>query len=122
MKDRVRIMLGSREIVKRYIGDRLVWESVVDLSKFRVVVMENIECEIYGLWVRFYGTDTNKVGWRSNFKYIQIQNEEPLNITGAYEKTSIGGKFLNFEESNQLFLNYAQKYNRKYNLTVKLYY
>ena len=45
MKDRVRIMLGSREIVKRYIGDRLVWESVVDLSKFRVVVMENIECE-----------------------------------------------------------------------------
>ena len=25
MKDRVRIMLGSREIVKRYIGDRLVW-------------------------------------------------------------------------------------------------
>lgn len=122
MKDRVRIMLGSREIVKRYIGSRLVWESVVDLSKFRVVVMENIECEIYGLWVRFYGTDTNKVGWRSNFKYIQIQNEEPLNITGAYEKTSIGGKFLNFEESNQLFLNYAQKYNGKYNLTVKLYY
>lgn len=32
MKDRVRIMLGSREIVKRYIGDRLVWESLKSVT------------------------------------------------------------------------------------------
>ena len=25
MEDRTRIMLGDQEIVKRYIGDRLVW-------------------------------------------------------------------------------------------------
>ena len=29
MRDRVRIMLGNREIVKRYIGDRLVWEQII---------------------------------------------------------------------------------------------
>lgn len=32
MRDRVRIMLGSREIVKRYIGDRLVWEGLKSVT------------------------------------------------------------------------------------------
>lgn len=32
MKDRVRIMLGDQEIAKRYIGDRLVWESLKSVT------------------------------------------------------------------------------------------
>ena len=48
MKDRVRIMLGSREIVKRYIGDRLVWESL------KSVTIKNVYLsfyEDYSIWV-----------------------------------------------------------------------
>ena len=32
MRDRVRIMLGNQEIVKRYIGDRLVWEGLKSVT------------------------------------------------------------------------------------------
>lgn len=32
MRDRVRIMLGNQEIVKRYIGDRLVRESLKSVT------------------------------------------------------------------------------------------
>lgn len=31
MKERVRIMLGNQEIVKRYLGNRLLWNSVPEL-------------------------------------------------------------------------------------------
>lgn len=36
MRDRVSIMLGNREIVKRYIGDKLVWESLKSLKSVTI--------------------------------------------------------------------------------------
>lgn len=41
MRDRVRIMLGNREIVKRYIGDKLVWESL------KSVTIKNVTLSFY---------------------------------------------------------------------------
>lgn len=48
MRDRVSIMLGSREIVKRYIGDRLVWEGL------KSVTIKDVSLsfyEDYRIWV-----------------------------------------------------------------------
>lgn len=43
MRDRVKIMLGNQEIVKRYLGKQLLWSSVPELFEtlmgYRVVLM-----------------------------------------------------------------------------------
>ncbi len=43
MRDRVKIMLGNQEIVKRYLGKQLLWSSVPELFEtlmgYRVVFM-----------------------------------------------------------------------------------
>ena len=48
MRDRVRIMLGNREIAKRYIGDRLVWESLKSVT-IKDVTLHFYED--YSIWV-----------------------------------------------------------------------
>ncbi len=48
MKDRVRIMLGNQEIVKRYIGDRLVWEGLKSVTVKDVTLHFY---EDYSIWV-----------------------------------------------------------------------
>ena len=48
MRDRVKIMLGNQEIVKRYIGDRLVWESLKSVT-IKDVTLHFYED--YSIWV-----------------------------------------------------------------------
>ena len=48
MKDRIRIMLGDQEIVKRYIGDRLVWESLKSVTIKDVILSFYKD---YSIWV-----------------------------------------------------------------------
>lgn len=71
MKDRVRIMLGSREIVKRYIGDRLVWE----LDPLQKITIVGIETKLYG---RFIALRVNDHSSEFNSKLIK-----KIHIVGA---------------------------------------
>lgn len=68
MKDRVRIILGSREIVKRYIGDRLVWESGPSL------LLEVLNTRMWQYWggynIDIKGNDI-KV---TDIRYVQLNN------------------------------------------------
>lgn len=96
MRDRVRIMLGSREIVKRYIGDRLVWESGPPL------LLEVLNTRMWQYWggynIDIKGNDIEV----TDIRYVQLNNGELIEIkadmytrgviylTGAHLREYIG--------------------------------
>ncbi|CJY64126.1 MULTISPECIES: hypothetical protein [Streptococcus] len=96
MRDRVRIMLGSREIVKRYIGDRLVWSSGPSL------LLEVLNTRMWQYWggynIDIKGNDIKVAAIRyvqlNNSKLIRIQadmyNRGVIYLTGTNLREYIG--------------------------------
>lgn len=68
MKDRIRIMLGNQEIVKRYIGDRLVWSGGGEI----LLTIEPSGSAGYKATISF--SLENTVITPNNFDYKQIKS------------------------------------------------
>ena len=86
MKDRIRIMLGSREIVKRYIGSRLVWEAVKKTTErlLLTIRVSRLEQQVYYLtiYTSIHNTSTVVV-----CNKIQADNKPPMNLGDGYPAT-----------------------------------
>lgn len=86
MRDRVKIMLGNQEIVKRYIGDRLVWNS-------HPLLLELKNTSIYQYWGGYViPLGNNKVNV-SDIRYVSVNDSEllptPKSDISLYNGTSI---------------------------------
>jgi hypothetical protein len=79
MKDRVRIMLGNQEIVKRYIGSRLVWEAVKKTTERLLLTIRARK-----LWgsssVLIINTSNTNTPTILKPKKIQADNKPPINL------------------------------------------
>ena len=79
MKDRIRIMLGNQEIVKRYIGDRLVWSGGGEI----LLTIEPSGSSGFKATISF--SLKNTVITPNNFdykqiKYMQADDKPPLSL------------------------------------------
>ena len=105
MRDRVKIMLGNQEIVKRYLGKQLLWSSVPELFEtlmgYRVVFM--VYEEIKG--VRVGGQKEPFIFKNERFKkdlvfskYIFISDKEAglKAYLGLDKRTLINGEDIGF--------------------------
>lgn len=119
MRDRVSIMLGNREIVKRYIGDRLVWEKTTSLlySDTLTISKETNSPVIY-----FYPF-SNLNG--RNIQKVEINGHTPSNVRiQANSDSSIEVTFINYGELLTFWrdeLNQDNRYNVLFNANVKVY-
>ena len=79
MKDRVRIMLGNQEIVKRYIGSRLVWEAVKKTTeRLLLKIMQKKSLSSPPLLI-IYTTNKNTPAVLTPNK-IQADDKQPINL------------------------------------------
>ena len=59
MRDRAKIIVNNREVAKRYLGSRLVWEEeTIDIGEdFKIITIEpkylNIHCSAICIYVRY---------------------------------------------------------------------
>ena len=78
MKDRVRIMLGNQEIVKRYIGSRLVWEAVKKTTERLLLTMRARKLFGFSVVLTIYTSNKNTPTLLTP-KKIQADNKPPIN-------------------------------------------
>lgn len=82
MKDRVRIMLGDQEIVKRYIGSRLVWEAVKKTTeRLLLKIMQKKSLSAPPLLI-IYTTNKNTPALLTPNK-IQADDKQPINLDSS---------------------------------------
>jgi hypothetical protein len=86
MKDRVRIMLGNQEIVKRYIGDRLVWNN-------HPLLLELKNTSISQYWGGYVIPLRNNKVNVSDIRYVSVNDSKliptPESDISLYNGTSI---------------------------------
>ena len=104
MRDRVRIMLGNREIVKRYIGDKLVWESLKSLKSVTIKNVSLSFCEGYSIWVSNRDIKTT-LGNKKITKVRIGASEFPLITTGSTYMTETS---YIFDLSSETFENFKR--------------
>ena len=110
MRDRAKILVGNREVAKRYIGDRLVWENNSSL-----ILEFEYKSSIYflgemSITAKDYIVNTQNASL-TDIKYIQSDKKTPLSLS-VFEYININGKDLNFKfkSSNDAIYNNIKKY------------
>ena len=86
MKDRARIMLGDQEIVKRYIGSRLVWEAVKKTTERLLLTMRARKLSGFSVVLTIYTNNKNTPTFLTP-KEIQADNKPPINFD--YRPTNV---------------------------------
>lgn len=98
MRDRVRIMLGSREICKRYIGDRLVWK----LDPLQKITIVGIETKLYGRFIAFRVNDHSSKFNGKVIKKIHIDGaKEVLRIPSNSQTPQLSGSSMYINNINE---------------------
>ena len=110
MRERAKILVGSREVAKRYIGNRLVWENNSSL-----ILEFEYKSSIYflgemSITAKDYIVNTQNASL-TDIKYIQSDKKTPLSLS-VFEYININGKDLNFKfkSSNDAIYNNIKKY------------
>lgn len=110
MRDRAKILVGNREVAKRYIGSRLVWENNSSL-----ILEFEYKSSIYflgemSITAKDYIANTQNASL-TDIKYIQSDKKTPLSLS-VFEYININGKDLNFKfkSSNDAIYNNIKKY------------
>ena len=110
MRDRAKILVGNREVAKRYIGSRLVWENNSSL-----ILEFEYKSSIYflgemSITAKDYIVNTQNASL-TDIKYIQSDKKTPLSLS-VFEYININGKDLNFKfkSSNDAIYNNIKKY------------
>jgi len=110
MRDRAKILVGNREVAKRYIGSRLVWENNSSL-----ILEFEYKNSIYflgemSITAKDYIVNTQNASL-TDIKYIQSDKKTPLSLS-VFEYININGKDLNFKfkSSNDAIYNNIKKY------------
>lgn len=120
MRDRAKIFVGDREVAKRYIGSRLVWENNSSL-----ILEFEYKSSIYflgemSITAKDYIVNTQNASL-TDIKYIQSDKKTPLSLS-VFEYININGKDLNFKfkSSNDAIYNNIKKYLDG-TVTIKFY-
>lgn len=110
MRDRAKILVGNREVAKRYIGSSLVWENNSSL-----ILEFEYKSSIYflgemSITAKDYIVNTQNASL-TDIKYIQSDKKTPLSLS-VFEYININGKDLNFKfkSSNDAIYNNIKKY------------
>ena len=110
MRDRAKILVGNREVAKRYIGSSLVWENNSSL-----ILEFEYKSSIYflgemSITAKDYIANTQNASL-TDIKYIQSDKKTPLSLS-VFEYININGKDLNFKfkSSNDAIYNNIKKY------------
>ena len=110
MRDRAKILVGNREVAKRYIGSSLVWENNSSL-----ILEFEYKSSIYflgemSITAKDYIVNTQNASL-TDIKYIQSDKKTPLSLS-VFEYININGKDLNFKfkSSNDSIYNNIKKY------------
>ncbi len=110
MRDRAKILVGNREVAKRYIGNSLVWENNSSL-----ILEFKYKSSIYflgemSITAKDYIVNTQNASL-TDIKYIQSDKKTPLSLS-VFEYININGKDLNFKfkSSNDAIYNNIKKY------------
>ena len=110
MRDRTKILVGDREVAKRYIGSTLVWENNSSL-----ILEFEYKSSIYflgemSITAKDYIVNTQNASL-TDIKYIQSDKKTPLSLS-VFEYININGKDLNFKfkSSNDAIYNNIKKY------------
>lgn len=79
-------MLGNQEIVKRYIGSRLVWEAVKKTTErlLLTIRVSRLEQQVYYLTIY---TNTHNTSTVVVCNKIQADNKPPMNLGDRYPAT-----------------------------------
>ena len=117
MKDRVRIMLGNQEIVKRYIGSRLVW------SGDSPIIFEGIlTLGAYGNNYYIGPIEKNALKNISEIKAFQIEGKDVFKL-GRYEFRYLYNGFIGIsvhEPGIQEYFEIPPNYKSSKNIKIKL--
>lgn len=91
-------MLGSREIVKRYIGDRLVWK----LDPLQKITIVGIETKLYGRFIAFRVNDHSSKFNGKVIKKIHIDGaKEVLRIPSNSQTPQLSGSSMYINNINE---------------------
>lgn len=74
MRERAKILVGNREVAKRYLGDRLVWE----LDPLQKITIVDVETKIYGGFIVFRIVDPSSKFNDKLIKKIYIDGAETV--------------------------------------------
>ena len=81
MAERLKIMIGNREVAKRYVGSKLVWEKKPTLRK---IALENVPASLYSSFIAL--RDINNLHdfkGKFNGKYvlkISVNGGQPIDL------------------------------------------
>ena len=91
MRERAKILVGNREVAKRYIGSRLVWES----EGLTQISLRNIETKVYGKFIAFRLENESSRFEGKNVKKIHIENAtSTLVVDPSTQTTQLSGSAL----------------------------
>lgn len=76
MRDRAKIVVNNREVAKRYLGSRLVWEEESLLK----IDIKNLEIKVYSSFIAFQVENNSYKFNNKKIKKISINNLEPIDI------------------------------------------
>ena len=73
--DRLKIMVGDKKVIQRFIGDKLVWESIVLLKHMKDAFVQKKDSEIYIITFYLMNIDVKSI------TKIIIENVEVTNFS-----------------------------------------
>ena len=73
--DRLKIMVGDKKVIQRFIGDKLVWESIVLLKHMEDAFVQKKDSEIYIITFYLMNIDVKSI------TKIIIENVEVTNFS-----------------------------------------
>ena len=76
MRDRAKIIVNNREVSKRYLGSRLVWEAEI-LEK---IVLEEATIKLYDDFIAFYHDNIQRELGKKKIYKIKINDTQPVAI------------------------------------------
>lgn len=76
MRDRAKIIVNNREVAKRYLGSRLVWEE----ETFEEIVLEEATIKLYDDFIAFYRENIQREIGKKKIYKIKINDTQPVAI------------------------------------------
>ena len=92
--DRLKIMVGDKKVIQRFIGDKLVWESIVLLKHMEDAFVRKKDSEIYIITFYPMNIDVKSITKIiienvevSNFSSIEYGEEDNVSVVKLTPKT-----------------------------------
>lgn len=109
--DRLKIMVGDKKVIQRFIGDKLVWESIVLLKHMEDAFVQKKDSEIYIITFYLMNIDVKSI------TKIIIENVEVTNFSSIEYGEANDASVVKFTPKSEDF----EKITEGSNLRVKFW-